>query len=123
MNVDNYSPKVNQKHSLLTSPKVINCRASSSSSTNLFSVDITSGRPHQIRIHLACVGHPLVGDPLYDVGGTIRANPGLPGDGGYLLHAEWLSFAHPITGHTLQLQAPAPATLRTVAEASLIPSL
>ena len=89
----------------------------------LFSVDITSGRPHQIRIHLACAGHPLVGDPLYDVGGTIRANPGLPGDGGYLLHAEWLSFAHPITGHTLQLQAPAPATLRTVAEASLIPSL
>jgi 23S rRNA pseudouridine1911/1915/1917 synthase len=89
----------------------------------LFSVDITTGRPHQIRIHLACAGHPLVGDPLYAVGGGIKANPGLPGDGGYLLHAEHLAFAHPITGHAIQLHAPAPATLCTVAEASLIPSL
>ena len=87
----------------------------------LFNVDIATGRPHQIRIHLACAGHPLVGDPLYDVGGTIKANPGLPGDGGYLLHAEHLSFVHPLTGHAIQLHAPPPATLRTVAEASPIP--
>ena len=89
----------------------------------LFSVDIATGRPHQIRIHLAYAGHPLVGDPLYDVGGVIKASPGLPGAGGYLLHAERLAFAHPITGHAIQLHAPAPATLCTVAEASLTPSL
>jgi 23S rRNA pseudouridine1911/1915/1917 synthase len=86
----------------------------------LFSVDIASGRPHQIRIHLACAGHPLVGDPLYEVGGVIKADPGLPGDGGYLLHAERLAFTHPITGHAIQLHAPPPVTLRTVAEASTI---
>lgn len=84
----------------------------------LFRVDIASGRPHQIRIHLAYAGHPLVGDPVYDVGGAIKASPGLPGDGGYLLHAEHLGFVHPITGHAVQLLAPPPATLRTVAETS-----
>lgn len=88
----------------------------------LFSVDIASGRPHQIRIHLACAGHPLVGDAVYDVGGVIKDRPGLPGDGGYFLHAERLTFAHPITGHAIQLQAPPPATLRTTAEAVLIRS-
>lgn len=86
----------------------------------LFSVDITTGRPHQIRIHLAYAGHPLIGDPLYCEGGIIKHQPGLPGDGGYFLHAERLAFAHPLTGHTLQLRAPAPPALRTTAEASLV---
>ncbi len=88
----------------------------------LFSVDIASGRPHQIRIHLAYAGHPMVGDPVYDTGGVIKDHPGLPGDGGYFLHAEQLTFAHPLTGHALQLHAPAPATLCTMAEATLIHS-
>jgi 23S rRNA pseudouridine1911/1915/1917 synthase len=88
----------------------------------LFNVDIASGRPHQIRIHLAYAGHPLTGDPVYGVGGVIKDNPGLPGDGGYLLHAERLTFAHPITGRTLQLHAPSPAALQTTVEASLMPS-
>ena len=79
----------------------------------LFNVDIATGRPHQIRIHLACAGHPLVGDPLYDVGGTIKANPGLPGDGGYLLHAEHLSFVHPLTGAAMALTARPPQALLT----------
>lgn len=79
----------------------------------LFSVDITTGRPHQIRIHLACAGHPLVGDPLYDAGGSIKASPGLPGDGGYLLHAERLAFAHPLTGTPTTLMARPPRGLRT----------
>jgi 23S rRNA pseudouridine1911/1915/1917 synthase len=58
----------------------------------LFSVEITTGRPHQIRIHMACAGHPLVGDPVYAAGGGLKDDPGLPGDGGYLLHAERLQF-------------------------------
>jgi 23S rRNA pseudouridine1911/1915/1917 synthase len=86
----------------------------------LFSVEITTGRPHQIRIHLACAGHPLIGDPLYVAGGALASHPGLPGDGGYLLHAEYLRFAHPITGHAIQLHAPPPVTLRTLAETSPI---
>lgn len=79
----------------------------------LFKVAITTGRPHQIRIHLACAGHPLVGDPLYDVGGLIKGDPGLPGDGGYLLHAEHLAFVHPLTGVAMNLTTPPPQALLT----------
>lgn len=85
--------------------------------TALFAVDIHTGRPHQIRIHLAAIGHPLVGDPLYASGGLPRADlPGLPGDLGYLLHAERLTFLHPLTGERLSLKAPPPPELRRADE-------
>ena len=79
--------------------------------STLFEVEITTGRPHQIRIHLAHAGHPLAGDPLYDTGGVIKQHPGLPGDGGYLLHSEVLEFAHPVTGQPTRLHAPPPRGL------------
>ncbi|MGA9522730.1 MAG: RluA family pseudouridine synthase [Myxococcaceae bacterium] len=78
----------------------------------LFEVEIHTGRAEQIRIHLAAIGHPLEGDPLYAPGGLPKAeNPGLPGDAGYLLHAEWLAFAHPLSGERMQLHAPPPPEL------------
>jgi 23S rRNA pseudouridine1911/1915/1917 synthase len=64
--------------------------------TTAFEVSLYSGRPHQIRIHLASIGHPLVGDPLYGFAGQPLEN--LPGDGGYFLHAQILRFQHPATG-------------------------
>jgi 23S rRNA pseudouridine1911/1915/1917 synthase len=82
----------------------------------LFNVEITSGRPHQVRIHLAYAGHPLIGDPLYETGGGLKRHPGLPGDGGYLLHAERLQFAHPATGQRMTLTAESPLALQTGAE-------
>ncbi len=82
---------------------------SRANSTTTFEVSLNSGRPHQIRIHLASIGHPLVGDPLYGFGGQPLENlPGLPGDGGYFLHAQYLKFHHPITGEQINLEAPLP---------------
>jgi 23S rRNA pseudouridine1911/1915/1917 synthase len=63
-----------------------------------------SGRTHQIRVHLESRGHPLVADPLY--GGA--AALGLTRQA---LHAARLSFAHPVSGHSLDFEAPMPADL------------
>lgn len=87
--------------------------------STLFQVDIETGRPHQIRIHLAFAGHPLVGDPLYGPGGLPRTDiTALPGDGGYFLHAERLAFQHPGTGAAMELRAEPPWELRTRAESA-----
>jgi len=85
---------------------------SRTTSTTTFEVSLNSGRPHQIRIHLASIGHPLVGDPLYGSTGQPLENlPGLPGDGGYFLHAQYLKFRHPITGELINLEAALPSGL------------
>jgi len=84
--------------------------AGRTTSTTTFEVRLSSGRPHQIRIHLASIGHPLVGDPLYGLSGQPLENlPGLPGDGGYFLHAQFLNFQHPITGKQINLEAALPS--------------
>lgn len=76
----------------------------------LVSVRIPTGRPHQIRIHMAAAGHPLVGDPLYVAGGVPGPDAALPGEGGYRLHAWRLGLAHPAGGR-LELECAAPAEL------------
>jgi 23S rRNA pseudouridine1911/1915/1917 synthase len=78
----------------------------------LVAVTIPTGRPHQIRIHLAAAGHPLVGDPLYVEGGVPDLDPALPGEGGYRLHAYRLALAHPATGERLELECAPPPELR-----------
>jgi 23S rRNA pseudouridine1911/1915/1917 synthase len=78
----------------------------------LVDVRIATGRPHQVRIHLAAAGHPLVGDPLYGPGGRPLADAGLPGEPGYRLHAGRLRFDHPATGSALELECLPPPDLR-----------
>ena len=63
-----------------------------------------TGRPDQIRIHLAAAGAPIVGDPLFGPGGTPKSDAP-PGAGGYLLHAAALSFALPANGARVKLRS------------------
>ncbi len=80
---------------------------------SLCDVRITTGRPHQIRIHLAAAGYPLVGDPLYPEGGIPSADcRALPGDPGYALHAAELAFDHPATGERVTVRCPTPEPLQ-----------
>ena len=63
-----------------------------------------TGRTHQIRVHLAALGHPLVGDVLYGA-------PDEPGFGRVFLHSWRLAFAHPMTGARLEFRSPLPDEL------------
>lgn len=64
---------------------------------------LETGRTHQIRVHLAALGHPLLNDPLY---GRRDSRIALPGQA---LHAWRLGFRHPVTGEHLAFEAPLPA--------------
>jgi 23S rRNA pseudouridine1911/1915/1917 synthase len=80
----------------------------------LLQCQLESGRTHQIRVHMAHAGYPLVGDPLYGKrlrlprGATPNILSRLRGFRRQALHAERLAFAHPLTGTTLAFEAPAP---------------
>jgi len=79
----------------------------------LVEIEIGSGRPHQIRIHLAAVGHPLAGEPFFSSNGLPHdKDSARPDDVGYVLHAWKLDLAHPGTGAPLALECAPPAGLR-----------
>jgi 23S rRNA pseudouridine1911/1915/1917 synthase len=80
----------------------------------LVRVELESGRTHQIRVHLAHIGFPIVGDPLYGgrrripAGGPSALAEALSAFRRQALHAERLALAHPVTGRRLEWQAPPP---------------
>src|SRR5699024_9284938 len=67
----------------------------------LVSLQLETGRTHQIRVHMKYIGYPLAGDPTYGPRKT------LPGNGQFL-HARVLGFNHPTTGEFLTFEAPLP---------------
>jgi len=72
----------------------------------LVEVEIKTGRTHQIRVHMAHLGYPVLGDRVY--GGTRAAKPGSLSFARQMLHAESLSLLHPVTGTPLTFIAPPP---------------
>ena len=71
----------------------------------LLRVTLETGRTHQIRVHLAAIGHPVCGDPQYGTAGEY-------GLGRQFLHAARLAFEHPVTGAPLDVRSGLPADLR-----------
>jgi 23S rRNA pseudouridine1911/1915/1917 synthase len=86
-------------------------------------VMLETGRTHQIRVHLAHIGYPIVGDPTYGrrlavpKAATARLEQALRGFRRQALHAARLSLAHPSSGETLAFEAPLPADMAGLLEA------
>jgi 23S rRNA pseudouridine1911/1915/1917 synthase len=79
--------------------------------TQLVEATLETGRTHQVRVHLASLGHPLVGDRAYGADPTLAARLGV---GRPFLHAWRLAFAHPTTGQRVELTEPLPDDLQSV---------
>ena len=77
---------------------------------SLLEAELLTGRTHQIRVHLAHLGHPVLGDDKY---GNFELNKRLRKEGlkRMFLHAASLRFAHPLTGVEMRLEAPLPRDL------------
>lgn len=76
----------------------------------LLEVKIDTGRTHQIRVHMAEIGHPVVGDMVYSNG---KNDFGVEGQ---MLHAKSLDFRHPITGKQMHLEAELPEYFKNIIE-------
>ena len=76
----------------------------------LLACRLETGRTHQIRVHMAHIGHPLAGDPVYGPRSVIRELQG------QCLHAKELGFRHPVTGQEMRFDSPLPAYFTTFLE-------
>jgi 23S rRNA pseudouridine1911/1915/1917 synthase len=72
-------------------------------------IGLETGRTHQIRVHLAAIGHPVAGDLAYGASPALRAELGLDRPA---LHARRIAFTHPITGESVEVDEPLPADFR-----------
>ncbi len=85
-------------------------RRDQSAQLSLVAAQPITGRPDQIRIHLAASGAPLADDPLFGAGG-VPISDARPGEGGYRLHATALRFEHPRTRMQMRLRSSPPWTI------------
>lgn len=88
--------------------KVLNRYATNKGSYTLLEIKIDTGRTHQIRVHMAEIGHPVIGDSVYSNG---KNEFGVEGQ---CLHAKRLEFVHPITGKEMKLEAPLPKYFQNI---------
>ena len=75
----------------------------------LVELQLETGRTHQIRVHMAYIGHPVAGDPLYGPRKTLKGH-------GQFLHAKTLGFTHPMTGELVEFTAEEPAIFKETLE-------
>lgn len=90
--------------------KVLNRYTTDKGSYTLLEIKIDTGRTHQIRVHMAEIGHPVIGDVAYSNG---KNEFGVEGQ---CLHAKRLEFTHPITGKEMKLEAPLPEYFKNIIE-------
>lgn len=92
----------------ITHFKVLNRYTTSKASYTLLEIKIDTGRTHQIRVHMAEIGYPVVGDMIYSNGRNEFCIDG------QCLHAKKLEFTHPVSGKKMSLEAPIPEYFENV---------
>jgi 23S rRNA pseudouridine1911/1915/1917 synthase len=81
--------------------------------TTLVECRLETGRTHQVRVHMASIGHPLIGDPVYGRPGRTHGKLlNELGFGRQALHAAELGFTHPVTGRRLSFSSPMPPDMQ-----------
>ena len=80
--------------------------------STLLDVHLITGRTHQIRVHMASIGHPIWGDQIYG-GQAAKKAPRL------MLHAAYVGFAHPVTGDYVSFYAPPEASFGALPDAGI----
>ncbi len=98
-------------------------RTGQHSTASLVECRLETGRTHQIRVHMAHIGHPVIGDPDYGQAFRTKANR-LPSPLGeqvsafprQALHARLLAFRHPATGEVMRFEAPLPKDMAALVE-------
>jgi 23S rRNA pseudouridine1911/1915/1917 synthase len=96
---------------------------------DLLRLELHTGRTHQIRVHLAHIGHPVIGDPVYAAGGSRRMSGSQRPAAQALerlaprqaLHSAWLELPHPVTGAWLDFRAEWPADLAALLGEAMAP--
>jgi 23S rRNA pseudouridine955/2504/2580 synthase len=93
-------------------------RLKTTSDFSLLEVELLTGRTHQVRVHLAHAGHPILGDDKY---GDFPLNREMAKQGvkRLFLHAARLAFKHPVGGEPVELESPLPADMRAFVEKAL----
>jgi len=108
----------------ITHYEVLEALPAAAPTASLLRCTLETGRTHQIRVHMAHLGHPLLGDQLYGSGFKTKANrlsgpqqAALEALGRQALHAAVLGFEHPVTGEFLRFESPLPADMAALLEA------
>jgi 23S rRNA pseudouridine1911/1915/1917 synthase len=96
---------------------------------SILRLELETGRTHQIRVHLAHIGHPVLADPVYSAGFRTRASTLNPAAQGLIdnlnrqaLHAEELGFEHPKSGRPMRFKSPLPIDIAQIIDALRTPT-
>ena len=100
--VDHDTGKKSLTHYKVLSTKFDECELSETSTSTLVELTPITGRSHQLRVHMLALGHPILGDRLYAEGQALSISKRL------LLHAQYLSLAHPVTKEKITFTSPCP---------------
>jgi 23S rRNA pseudouridine1911/1915/1917 synthase len=123
-------PLEDGRHAVTHYERLATVACEGKTTVSLVRLTLETGRTHQIRVHLAHIGHPVLGDQTYGMGFSTSINKlppkaadGLRALGRQALHAAVLGFKHPITGRKMRFESALPADMALITKALRLPGM